>query len=61
MNVGIRELKAHLSEYIRKAAGMVEQGIVEGRITPPARSGLTPAVYNKASLSSMEVIDENRG
>ena len=84
MNVGIRELKAHLSEYVRKAAGgelilvtdrgrpvakleglggasMVEQGIAEGWITPPARSGLTPAVYEKASLSSMEVIDEDRG
>lgn len=84
MDVGIRELKAHLSEYVRKAVGgelilvtdrgrpvakleglggasMVEQGIAEGWITPPARSGLTPAVYHKASLSTMEVIDEDRG
>jgi prevent-host-death family protein len=84
MNVGIRELKAHLSEYVRKAAGgelilvtdrgrpvarlsglggasVVEKGIAEGWITPPVRSGLTPAVYKKASLSSMEVIDEDRG
>lgn len=84
MNVGIRELKAHLSEYVRKAAAgeqilvtdqgrpvakleglgdpsMVERGIAEGWITPPARSGLTPAVYSKASLSTMEVMDEDRG
>lgn len=84
MNVGIRELKARLSEYVRKAAGgeqilvtdrgkpvarlegiggssMVETGIAEGWITPPARSGLTPAVYYKASRSTMEVIDEDRG
>ena len=84
MNVEIRELEAHLSEYVRKAAGghqilvtdrgrpvaklqglggasMVEQGIAEGWITPPARSGLTPVAYNKASLSTMEAIDEDRG
>lgn len=84
MKVGIRELKAHLSEYVRKAAkgqlilvtdrgrpvakleglgdaSMVEKGIAEGWITPPARSGLTPAVYSEASLSTMEVINEDRG
>ncbi len=84
MNVGIRELKARLSEYVKKAAGgeqilvtdrgrpvarleglggssRVEKGIAEGWITPPARSGLTPAVYYKASRSTMEVIDEDRG
>ena len=84
MNVGVRESKEHLSEYIRKAAAgeqilvtdrgrpvakleglggasIVEQGIAEGWITPPARPGLTPPVYSKASLSTMEVIDEDRG
>lgn len=84
MNVGIRELKARLSEYVRKAArgeqilvtdrgrpvarlegiggsSMVERGIAEGWITPPSRSGLTPAVYYNASRSTMEVIDEDRG
>ena len=83
MNVGIRELKEHLSEYVRKAAAgeqilvtyrgrpvakieglggtsMVEKGIAEGWITPPARSGLTPAEYSKASLSTMEAVDEDR-
>lgn len=40
---------------------MVERGIAEGWITSPARSGLTPAVYYKASRSTMEVIDEDRG
>lgn len=40
---------------------MVEQGIAEGWKTHPACSGLTPAVYHKASLSTMEVIDEDRG
>ena len=84
MNVGIREAKEHLSEYIRGAAAgeqilvtdrgrpiakleglggasMVEEGMAEGWITPPARSGLTPAVYSKASLSTMDVVDEDRG
>ena len=84
MNVGIRELKARLSEYVRKAAGgeqilvtdrgrpvarlegigghsMVNRGIAEGWITPPTRSGLTPAVHYKSSRSTMEVIDEDRG
>ena len=83
MKVGIRELRAHLSKYVRKAAAgeqilvtdrgrpvakleglggisMVEKGIAEGWITPPTRSGLTPAVYSKASLSTMEAIDEDR-
>lgn len=83
MNVGIRELQAHLSEYVRKAAqgehvivtdqgrpvaklvglgtSMLERGIAEGWITPPRRSGLTPAVYHRASLSTAEVLDEDRG
>jgi len=83
MNVGIRELQAHLSEYVRKAAGgahvivtnrgrpvaklvglgtsTLERGIAEGSITPPRRSGLTPAVYCRASLSTAEVLDEDRG
>ena len=84
MNVEIRELETHLSEYVRKAAGgvqilvtdlgrpvarleglagasMVDRGIAEGWITPPARSGLTPAAYSKVSLSIMEVLDEDRG
>lgn len=82
MNVEIGQLKAHLSEYVAKAAGgeqivvtdrgkpvaklvglrasMLERGIAEGWTTPPARSGLTPAVYCRASLSTMEVIDEDR-
>ena len=83
MNVGIRELRAHLPEYVKKAAAgelilvtdrgrpvakleglggasMVEQGVAEGWITPPVRSGLTPAVYGEASLSTMEAIDEDR-
>lgn len=39
---------------------MVENGIAAGWITAPARSGLTPAESSKASLSSMEAIDEDR-
>lgn len=83
MDVGIPELKANLSEYVRRAAGgeeiivsdrgrpvarlvglvasRLESGIAEGWITPPRRSGLTPAVYYKASLSTTEVLDEDRG
>ena len=40
---------------------MLERGIAEGWITPPRRSGLTPAVYCRASLSTAEVLDEDRG
>ena len=84
MNVGIRELKAHLSEYVRRAAGgehilvtdrgkpvarlmgvggtsLVDRGIAEGWITPPSRAVLTPALHCKASLSTTEVMDEDRG
>ncbi|MXZ69255.1 MAG: type II toxin-antitoxin system Phd/YefM family antitoxin [Acidimicrobiia bacterium] len=83
MNVGIRELRAHLSKYVRRAAGgeqiivtdrgrpvarlvglgtpMLERGIAEGWITPPRRSGLTPAVYYRATLGTMDVIDDDRG
>ncbi|MDE0351875.1 MAG: type II toxin-antitoxin system prevent-host-death family antitoxin [bacterium] len=83
MDVGIPELKANLSEYVRRAAGgeeivvsgrgrpvaklvglgtsMLESGVAEGWITPPTRSNLTPAVYYRASLSTGEVIDEDRG
>jgi len=84
MKVGIRELKAHLSEYVRKAeageqilvtdrgrpiakleglggTSVVEEGIAEGWITPPVRSGLPPAVYTEASRSTMEATDEDRG
>jgi len=84
MKVGIRELKAHLSEYVRKAAegeqilvthrgrpvarlegidgaSKVDRGIAEGWITPSTRSGLTPPLHYKASRSTMEVIDEDRG
>ncbi|MDE0370904.1 MAG: type II toxin-antitoxin system prevent-host-death family antitoxin [bacterium] len=83
MKVGIRELQAHLSDYVRKAAGgeevivtdrgrpvaklvglgtsMLERGIAEGWITPPRRSGLTPAVHSRASLSTVDVLDEDRG
>ena len=84
MNVGIRELKAHLSEYVRRAAGgehilvthrgkpvaslygrgstsMVDRGVAEGWITPPSRAALMPAPYCKASLSTTEVIDDDRG
>ena len=83
MDVRIRELKANLSKYVRRAArgeqiivtdrgkpvaklvglgtSMLERGIAEGWIRPPARSGLTPAVYYKASLGTMKVIDEDRG
>ena len=83
MNVGIRESKEHLSEYIGKAAAgeqilvtdrgrpiakleglggasMVEEGMAEGWITPPARSRLTPAVYSEAFLRTMDVVDEDR-
>ena len=84
MKVGIRELKAHLSQYVRMAAAgenvivtargkpvarlvslggtsMVERGIEEGWITPASRVALTPAIQYKASLSIMEVMDEDRG
>ena len=84
MKIGIRELEAHLSEYVRKAAAgeqvlvtdrgrpiarleglggasMVEEGIAEGWTTPPARSGLTAAVYSEASLCTMDVVDEDHG
>ena len=85
MNVGIRELKAHLSEYVRRAeAGehivvtdrgkpvaqlsalddrsALERGIEEGWITPARRSGgLEPITPWPSTLSTAEVLDEDRG
>ena len=40
---------------------MVDRGIAEGWITPPSRAALTPANPCKALLSTMEVMDEDRG
>jgi prevent-host-death family protein len=84
MNVGIRELKAHLSEYVaRVAAGEevvvtdrgrpvarvvpfagvteVDRGIEEGWIDAPRRSRLDPVEPVRASRSTLEVLDEDRG
>ncbi len=85
MNVGIRELKAHLSEYVGKAAAgeriivtdrgkpvaqlsalddqsTLQRGIEEGWITPPRRSGgLEPITPWPSTLSTAEVLDEDRG
>ncbi len=87
MNVGVKELKANLSEYISKAADgthivitvrgkpvvemqrlsdltIIEQGVKEGWITPPRRSGgLGPAYPVQASPGTptiQEMLDEDR-
>ena len=84
MTVGIRELKAHLSEYVRRASrgeqilvtargkpvarlvslgntSMIDQGIAEGWIIPPTEEGLKPILPGRASRSTAEVLDEDRG
>lgn len=84
MEVGVRELKAKLSEFIGRAAqgemvvvtdrgrpvaqlgplaghSAVEQGIEEGWIEPPKRTGLGPVKRFGADRSSLEVLDEDRG
>ena len=84
MNVGVRELKAKLSEYLGRVASgesavvtdrgrpvarlvpydhgsAVERGIAEGWIRPPLRIGLQPSVRVRATMSSEEALDEDRG
>ncbi len=84
MTVDIRELQAHLSEYVRRAgrgeqilvtvrgkpvarlvslgsASIVEPGVAEGWIIPPTEEGLKPIVPVRASRSTSEVLDEDRG
>lgn len=84
MQVGVRALKAQLSEYLaRAAAGQdvvvtdrgtpvarlvpyvaaseVERGIEEGWIEAPRRTALGPFEPVRASRSTAEVFDEDRG
>ena len=50
-----------IARLVGLGTSMLESGIAEGWITPPRRSGLTPAVYCRASLSTADVLDEDRG
>ena len=50
-----------VARLVGLGTSILERGIAEGWITPPRRSGLTPAVYYRASLSTAEVLDEDRG
>ena len=84
MKLGIRELKAGLSEYVKRAGkgeqivvtdrgrpvarlvsaggvSIVDRGIEEGWITPPSQAGLEPIERCKASRSTSEVLNEDRG
>lgn len=86
MDVGIRELKAKLSEYLTRAAAgeevvvtdrgvpivrlvpfadaTLELGFEQGWIEAPRRDhpdGLPPYVGHRASRSTSEVLDEDRG
>jgi prevent-host-death family protein len=82
--VGIRELKAHLSDYVGRAArgedivvtdrgrpvvrvvpyvaaSEIERGIEEGWIEPPRRTKLEPFERMPSALSTLEVLEEDRG
>lgn len=84
MNVGVRELKSHLSGYLKRAAAgehivvtdhgrpvarlvpyaevsAVRRGIEEGWIEAPRRTGLGTVERFTSSLSSAEVLDDDRG
>lgn len=84
MEVGLRELKAKLSEYVAHAAAgetvvvtdrgtpvarltglgevsALQRGIEEGWIVPARRTGLSPITRHKASRSTQDVLDEDRG
>jgi prevent-host-death family protein len=84
MEVGVRELKARLSEYLERAAhgevvvvtergrpkallgplpgrGRLEQGIAEGWVRPPLRTGaLEPAPTFTARRRVLDVLAEDR-
>ena len=85
MDVGLRELKQNLSEYLHRAergeiirvtergvpmaqlgplpgSGRLAQGIKEGWIRPPKRTGpLQPFAGLASDVSVMEALDEDRG
>lgn len=85
MNVGVRELKQHLSEYLRRVAegevirvtdrgvpvamitplaavDPLAQGVEEGWIRPPLRTGTIGASTRwPADRRSLEVLREDRG
>ena len=84
MGVGIRELKAHLSEYVAQvsnggevivtdrgrpvarlvpysAISEVDRGIEEGWIEPARRVGLAPIERVSSDLSTLDVLEDDRG
>ena len=84
MGVGIRELKAHLSEYVAQvsnggeivvtdrgrpvarlvpymATSEVDRGIDEGWIEAPRRVGLAPIERVSSELSTLDVLEDDRG
>lgn len=84
MHVGVRELKAQLSGYLKRAAAgehivvtdhgrpiarlvpyaeesAVQRGIDEGWIEAPRRTGLGAVDRVTSSLSSVDVLDDDRG
>lgn len=86
MDVGVRELKQHLSDYLDRAArgqiititergrpkvqlvplpgggDRLAEGIEEGWITPPAKSGsLTPGKRFRSTERILDALDQDRG
>lgn len=40
---------------------VLDQGVEEGRITPPKRRGLEPVARSSAQRRTADVLDEDRG